>query len=73
MLTTAATYDVDLAAAKAMLADRIAAAKYRAEEDGDYTLARQLDGWLDSELNNTWVEGVEVAGWAEVAASGIPL
>jgi hypothetical protein len=63
MTTTTATYDTDLAAANELLAERLTTAV-----DGNEFLAEQLPHSLDDALNNTWIEGLTVAEWAEMAA-----
>ncbi len=66
MTTTARTYDTDLAAARALLADRLSAAI--GEDD---FLAAELPKSLDDALSNSWVRHLTIAGWAATAAAQI--
>ena len=68
MTTTTATYEADLAAAEQMLLPRIAAAA--ATETAQF-LSEQLGKSLKDALNNTWVEGLTIDQWVEMAIARV--
>ena len=70
MTTITQTYETDLAAAQALLADRLEAAIAAGKAENS-SLEWDLPKSLNDALNNEWIEGISVSKWADRAAAKV--